>query len=458
MIVQKFGGTSLGRKGGLKRVTDIVKKNSLQSDSNLIIVVSAFSSIKKSEGITAKLLQASQLAVKGKAGVSKIVQEIEDMHVDLINANIKNKIINKKIKEETKEILKKNKNFLKATEIIGELTSRSIDNIISVGERLSAKIFAAVLQDNSIESQSIDLTEIIKTEWREVTPKLFQTIQKNLTLLLKNSKKKKVFVFTGFIGKLPNGILSTLGRGYTDFTACLLAVAAKAKEIQIWKEVDGVFSADPNIVENAKLLSTIHPEETSELSYYGSEVIHPSAVDFAIKGKIPLRIKNTFNVENEGTLVTLSHIQKKEGAIAVTCKRNIIVLNIYSNKMLIAYGFMGRLFNILRKYHIVIDLIATSEVNVSLTIENKELPASLLKDLGGIGKMTLQKNMSIISVVGKGLKKQMGAAGKMFSTLGKAGINIEIISQGSSEINISCVIRSQDADKALIALHKSMIE
>ena len=171
-----------------------------------------------------------------------------------------------------------------------------------------------------------------------------------------------------------------------------------------------------------------------------------------------MRIKNTFNVENEGTLVTLSHIQKKEGAIAVTCKRNIIVLNIYSNKMLIAYGFMGRLFNILRKYHIVIDLIATSEVNVSLTIENKELPASLLKDLGGIGKMTLQKNMSIISVVGKGLKKQTGAAGKMFSTLGKAGINIEIISQGSSEINISCVIRSQDADKALIALHKSMIE
>ena len=144
--------------------------------------------------------------------------------------------------------------------------------------------------------------------------------------------------------------------------------------------------------------------------------------------------------------------------IAITCKRNIIVLNIYSNKMLMAYGFMGRLFNILRKYHIVIDLIATSEVNVSLTIENKELPASLLKDLAEIGKVTLQKNMSIISVVGKGLKKQMGASGKIFSTLGKAGINIEIISQGSSEINISCVIRSQDADRALVVLHKAMIE
>ena len=450
MIVQKFGGTSLGRQGGFKRIVEIVKQVSIES--NLIVVVSALSNAKKTEGITSKLMQASQLAVKGKSGFLKIIQEIEKLHIKLVESNIKNEANKKAITEEIKEILKKTKNFLEATKIIGELTTRSIDNIISVGERLSAKIFTAILRENSIPATTFDLSELIKKDWVEISPKLFQNIQKNLNLLLKTAKKKEVLVFTGFIGKLPKGIMSALGRGYTDFTACLLALAAKAQELQIWKEVDGFFSADPNVVKNAKLLATIHPEETSELSYYGSEVIHPSAASYATKAKIPLRIKNTFNTKNEGTLITADHIQKSKGAIAITCKRNIIVLNIYSNKMLMAYGFMGRLFNILRKYHIVIDLIATSEVNVSLTIENKELPASLLKDLAEIGKVTLQKNMSIISVVGKGLKKQMGASGKIFSTLGKAGINIEIISQGSSEINISCVIRSQDADKALVVL------
>ena len=177
MIVQKFGGTSLGRQGGFKRIVEIVKQVSIES--NLIVVVSALSNVKKTEGVTSKLMQASQLAVKGKSGFLKIIQEIEKLHIKLVESNIKNEANKKAITEEIKEILKKTRNFLEATKIIGELTTRSIDNIISVGERLSAKIFALkILRENSIPATTFDLSELIKKDWVEISPKLFQNFKK----------------------------------------------------------------------------------------------------------------------------------------------------------------------------------------------------------------------------------------------------------------------------------------
>lgn len=458
MLIQKFGGTSLGRKGGLKRVTEIVKQ--YLEKYQVAVVVSAFSSIKKEEGVTSLLLQATKKAVKGNQGFIKIVETIKQYKLDLIKINIKNIEIKAQLQLEVEKELHKLKNFLRAISIIRELTSLSTDNIISIGEKLAAKVFAAVLKENKIEAKAIDLSQLVKKDFKEADPKMFKFVENKLKLLLsKNKDSKQVLVFTGFIGSLPNGILSALGRGYTDFTACLLAVTVKAKELQIWKEVDGIFSANPKIVTDAKLLTKIHPEETAELTYYGSEVVHPSTVDYAKKSKLPIRIKNTFNTEGEGTLIDINFdYSNKSGAIAVTCKKDIQILNIHSNKMLMAYGFMGKLFELFQKYQQAIDLIATSEVNVSLTLNNKPLPQQLLIELGTIGEVTIQKKMAIVSVVGKGLKNQVGIAGLIFSTLAESNINIEIISQGSSEINISCVVRSLVADTALIALHKKLIK
>ena len=453
MIAQKFGGTSLGKKGGLKRATTIVV-DYLKQDT-IVVTVSALSDQDKKEGTTTKLLEAAQLAVKNKGGTQKIIQELQEKHFLYLH-----QIKSQKIKENCYKYVEKKltalKEFLKAISIIGEMTHKSEDNILSVGEQLSAKIFAAFLEDRGVATKAVDLANLIKGNFIEADYKFFLEIEKKLKEY-QTEAKEKVLIFTGFLGNFPHGILANLGRGYTDFTACLLATAFRVKELQIWKEVDGVFSADPNLIRKTKLLTSIHPEEAEELTYYGSEVIHPSAISYITQKPIPIHIKNTFDPEGEGTLVDANNISVASGAVAITCKKNILVLNIHSNKMLMAYGFMRRLFDIFSKYKIIIDIIATSKVNVSLTLNEQELPSAMMQELNVLGKVTINTQMSIISLVGRGLRQHVGSAGKMFSILASGNINIEVISQGSSEINISCVVCTKDADKALRLLHQEII-
>ena len=453
MIIKKFGGTSLGKKGGLDRIVKIVQE-SYQKES-LCVVVSALSANHKKEGTTNRLIEATELAQKGKASFSKILKEILINHLsylkgwnspkiaDFCAQFIKNKIDNLDA-------------FLRAISIIGETTYKSEDNILCVGEQLASRIFAAKLEDCSIPAKAIDLSNLIRFKAREQNRKFFADIEKKLQKYRKESNQK-VLVFTGFLGSFYGGIIKGLGRGYTDFTAALLTSALKANQLEIWKEVDGVFNADPSLVPNAKLIPCIHPEEASELTYYGSEVVHPSVVNYISKKKIPICIKNTFAPEKQGTIIISQAGRTEERTMAVTCKKNILLINIHSNKMLMAYGFMAEIFDIFSKYKIVIDIIATSEVNVSLTLAKQDLPKSIIKELQAIGNITIQDKMSIVSLVGRGLRKKIGVAGKMFSTLAKGGINIEVISQGSSEINISCVVCGKDADKSIYLLHKEIL-
>ena len=454
MIIQKFGGTSLGKQKGINNIINIIA-DTLAKES-VVVVVSALSDKNKKEGTTAKLIEASQLAIKGKTSFLKIIQELQEKHTSCLKP-----IKNPKIVYHANNFIEKKlttlKEFLKAISIIGEMTSKSEDNILGVGEQLAAKIFTCFLEDNKIQAKYIDLANTLKQNSTEPNNLFFVRVEKKLQEYQKQVQKK-VLVFTGFFGSLQDGILSNLGRGYTDFTASLLATALKANELQIWKEVDGVFSADPNLISQAKLLPSIHPEEAGELTYYGSEVIHSSVISYITKKEIPIRIKNTFFPKKAGTLIDKKKSSVISGAIAVTCKKNILVINIHSNKMLMAYGFMAKIFEVFKKYKVIIDIIATSEVNVSLTLDNQKIPKSMLQELDMLGRVSIQDKMSIISLVGRGLRKKIGSASEMFSVLAKGNINIEVISQGSSEINISCVIRSKDADKAIGMLHKKILE
>jgi aspartate kinase len=265
---------------------------------------------------------------------------------------------------------------------------------------------------------------------------------------------------TGYFGFVPNGILQSVGRGYTDLTAALSAVAIGARELQIWKEVDGVYSADPRKVPEAEVLASITPDEAAELTYYGSEVIHPFTMEQVIKAKIPIRIKNTLNPDVPGTIIDPdadTHAPAKP-ATAVTVKRNITVININSDRMLMAYGFMAKVFNILAKYGIIIDLIATSEVNISMTVENTDNLSKAKRELERLGNVSIRSSMAILSLVGRGQQHCVGLSGKMFSVLGKEGVNIEMISQGASEINISCVIEDEYADRAIKAVHGALVK
>jgi aspartate kinase len=270
----------------------------------------------------------------------------------------------------------------------------------------------------------------------------------------------------GYFGPVPGSLLAQIGRGYTDLCAALCAVGLKASELQVWKEVDGIFTADPRKVPTARLVPVITPDEAAELTYYGSEVIHPFTMEQVIRARIPIRIKNVENPKGEGTIIypdekfprgaatesnessTVNYeVSKNELRVetkvptAVTIKDNIIVLNIHSNRKTISHGFLARIFGTLDRAGVVVDLISTSEVHVSMAmqdISSKKRMDRLHKDLEKIGDITVSKDMAILSLVGKNMRHAVGCAGMMFTALAKAGINIEMISQGASEINISC--------------------
>ena len=308
----------------------------------------------------------------------------------------------------------------------------------------------------------------------------------------------RVPILTGYFGTVPGGLMDgEIGRGYTDLCAALIAVGIKADELQVWKEVDGIFTADPSKVPTARLLSTITPSEAAELTFYGSEVIHHLTMDQVIHATPPIRIriKNVKNPRGEGTIilpdpkVTPSQLSHNRSAsttslrstpkrpTAVTIKDKISVINVHSNKRSISHGFFAKVFCILDKRQLSVDLISTSEVHVSMAIHAANISSQELvnttAELELCGEVSVLHNMAILSLVGAEMKNMIGIAGKMFSTLGENNVNIEMISQGmftphgccqvtfltflgASEINISCVIDAYEATRAMNILHTNL--
>jgi aspartate kinase len=270
-----------------------------------------------------------------------------------------------------------------------------------------------------------------------------------------------ICVVTGFFGPCPGSLLTSIGRGYTDLTAALVAVGVNASELQIWKEVDGIFTADPRKVKNARLLAKISPQEAAELTYYGSEVIHPFTMEQVMRSNIPIRIKNTFSPNGDGTLITLMSQSPADLRVklptAVTVKDNISVLNIHSNRKTVSHGFLAKIFLILDKFGIVSDLIACSEVHVSIAFGSESKFTNAVSELKKIATVEVVDQQAILSLVGKHMKNMVGISAKLFGVLASNGINIEMISQGASEINISCVIKESEAQKALVLVHDQIL-
>ncbi|KAJ1939979.1 Aspartokinase, partial [Linderina macrospora] len=300
-----------------------------------------------------------------------------------------------------------------------------------------------------------------------------------------NGCGNSVPVVTGYFGPCPGSILFSIGRGYTDLTAALIAVGVRAQELQVWKEVDGIFTADPRKVPSARLLKIITPEEAAELTFYGSEVIHPFTMEQVIRASIPIRIKNVQSPEGAGTVIFPDLLSRptsetsptvhtpemllengymldlsRRHPTAVTIKDDIIVLNIHSNRKSVSHGFFARIFSILDKYGVSVDLISTSEVHVSMALSASVIERNLqpaIQELSILGTVDIMRNMAILSLVGKQMRNMVGIAGSMFQTLAKAGVNIEMISQGASEINISCVIDNTRSAAALRAIHENLL-
>ncbi|XDT41400.1 Aspartokinase signature [Nakaseomyces glabratus] len=491
-VVQKFGGTSVG-KFPVQIVDEIVKYYSSSKqdggfDNDVAVVCSARSSYTKQEGTTSRLLKCCDLASQDQE-YSDIIETIRQDHVSNAERFLEDSPLVAKLIDDTNKELALVDKYLSASKVLGEVSNRTIDLVMSCGEKLSCLFITALCNDRGCKAKYVDLSNVVPSDYQTTTLDtsfytfLVQALKEKLEPFV-NSKERIVPVFTGFFGFIPMGLLNGVGRGYTDLCAALIAVALNADELQVWKEVDGIFTADPRKVPQARLLDSVTPEEASELTYYGSEVIHPFTMEQVIRAKIPIRIKNVQNPKGNGTIIYPDNVAKKgestpphppetlsstffekkrRGATAITTKNDIVVLNVHSNKKTLSHGFLAQIFTVLDKYKLVVDLISTSEVHVSMALpipdsDSMKALRSAVEKLKPLGSVDIIKKMSIVSLVGKQMKQFIGIAGTMFTTLAEQGINIEMISQGANEINISCVIDEMDSIKALQSIHKKLLD
>lgn len=467
--------------------TDIVAEYS--KNYKVVVVCSARSTDTKEEGTTTRLLKAADEALN-RGDYTSIIEAIRRDHLQASKSNIQDVQLLEQLGTDINGECDRLEKYLSASQVIDEISPRTLDSIMAVGEKLSCMYMAAMMNDCGVKAKYVDLSRVIPLGYDVSKSGLDHDFYSYLTNKFVEqvcSVGNQVPVVTGFFGVVPGGLLNGVGRGYTDLCAALVAVGLQADELQIWKEVDGIFTADPRKVPTARLIDRITPEEASELTYYGSEVIHPFTMEQVINARIPIRIKNVMNPKGDGTIIfpdfnsrpgeetplhppiafdlaslsiNPSALQRLKLPTAVTTKQNIIVLNVHSNKKNHSHGFLAQVFTLLDKWRLVVDLISTSEVHVSMALHSTLSEASLreaLHELRKYGTVDVTRKLCIVSLVGKQMKQLVGIAGKMFTTLADAGVNIEMISQGASEINISCVIDEHDALKALNVLHQRIL-
>ncbi|KAF2004478.1 aspartate kinase-like protein [Amniculicola lignicola CBS 123094] len=495
-VVLKFGGTSVGKFA--ENIAGIVKSG--LKANRTAIVCSARSNKTKLEGTTNRLLRCARAAEKaGHRGYDEIVEAIRLDHIQAAKDTLVSPDVLAAFEADVNAECLGLVKILESAQHLEEVSSRAEDKIVSKGEKLSSRYMAALLEDRGVAAQYVDLSDVVKAS--NPTKALDEQFYKDLATALGEEVAAcgdKVPVITGYFGNIPGGILNSIGRGYTDLCAALVAVGIKAQELQVWKEVDGIFTADPRKVPTARLLASVTPSEAAELTFYGSEVIHPFTMEQVIRARIPIRIKNVMNPRNNGTIIfpdaidqidpknpirdpklfrtrsssLLTLRQGPKRPTAVTIKHNIVVLNVHSNKRTRAHGFLMNIFSILDRWHLSVDLISSSEVHVSMALHSESALLSgggdyeyriqdedlhgAVTELGELGTIDLVPDMAIVSLVGRQLKNMVGISGKFFSVLGDSNINIEMISQGASEINISCVIEEREADRALNVVHTNL--
>ena len=458
MKALKFGGSSVGTAESIKQVQQIIKKSATEQ---LLVVFSAFGDT------TDFLLESGKKAEKRDKNYLKIVKKIDELHLSIIEKIFDN--TNKAhVISEVKETLNNLEEILEGVYNLQELSARTYDKITSFGELLSNYILTEYLKQSGLDVTLHDTRKIIVTEnvfggARILIPDTYKNIRK-LEL------KSKVNIFPGYISSAKNGDCTTLGRGGSDYTASLLAGALKADELQVWKDVNGMLTANPKLVKSAKTIPHLSYDEALELSHFGANVLYPPTVQPALINNIPIRIKNTFNPDHEGTLITnsisLPNLNPVRGLSSIS---EVSLVTITGSEMFGLPGFSKRFFEAISNKGINVVMITqgSSEHSITvamlpndmekaketLSIEFKyEISNKLLKPI------QTEKDLCIIALVGSRMKNHPGISGKMFSTLGKNGINIRAIAQGSSETNITCVTNRVDLEKAMNVLNEVFFE
>lgn len=330
------------------------------------------------------------------------------------------------------------------------------DEVLAMGERLSSTLFSAVLGTSGLKSKWVDARRCIVTdeEHGRAGVLLHETQRRVCAEIVPIIHAPEIPVLGGFIGATSTGITTTLGRGGSDYTAALLGAALAAREIQIWTDVPGVMTADPRVVPAARPIPRLSYPEAAELAYFGAKVIHPKTIQPAVEKSIPIRICNSITPERPGTLVSEQMEKAANGAKAIAFKPGITTVRVSSAGMLGAFGFLRALFEIFDCHRVVVDVVATSEVSVSLSIEDASVLPAILPELEALGSVSVEQNRAIVCVVGEGLQHTSGVAARVFSALGD--INVSMISQGASSINLTFVVEGVRVESAVRRLHKAL--
>jgi aspartate kinase len=454
----KFGGTSVGDIQRLQEVASIVHSYLPQ---NPVVVASAMA------GVTNTLLETAELAVHRETErVKKNVDALKEKHLNVANTLLKHAGRHKELIHRQSQLIDELSNLYRGVGLLKELSVRSLDAIASFGEIMSCLQLAAVLYDHDVAAEFVDARSLIRTDahFGEAAVDFSVTSENVRKTLLPMVENHVVPVVTGFIGSTEDGLTTTLGRSGSDFTGSIIGAAIDSNEIWIWTDVDGVMTADPRHVKGATVLPQISYREAAEMSYFGAKVIHPKTMMPAIEKNIPIRIKNTFNPSHPGTLISRTTSSTKQVVKNVTSIDNLSLVSIEGNGMVGVPGISARIFSALARVKVNVMMIsqASSEHNVCLIIPQKdcgkavkELRSEFEMDLAKkiVDDINVQENVSIVAVVGEGMRGVRGVAGKTFSAVANADVNIVAIAQGSSELNISLVVEQAEVHRAVQAIH-----
>ncbi len=450
MIIMKFGGTSAEDARAMKNVMEIVSGERRRKP---VVVLSAIA------GATNTLLRSAQKALDGD--LDKAHSELNallEQHVLLLENLIDSRSDIQQLILTIRKRFDELKTLCQGIAILGELTNRSLDAIASVGEQLSTMIFARAMSE---QGQSVELVDartfmITDEQYASATP-VFDRIAKEAAVrILPFVQAGKIVVTQGFIGSTAKGVTTTLGRGGSDYSAAILGAALDAEEIQIWTDVDGVLTADPRIAPGAKKLKVISFREASELAYFGAKVLHPSTILPAVEKNIPVIVLNSKRPQSSGTRIVADPPKSKVAVKSIASKKNITVINIQSSRMLMAYGFLSSIFSVFQRHQTAVDLVSTSEVAVSLTIDNTSRLEQIVADLRGFAEVNVYEKKAILCVVGEQMRSTAGVADRVFRALND--IPVMMISQGASEINMSLVIDENAMVQSVQQLHKEFFE
>jgi aspartate kinase len=459
-VVMKFGGTSVEDAVAIDRTARIVRSRRAQGTLP-IVVVSAMAKV------TDQLIAAASAAGRGdRAGSLAISARLRHRHHDtarklLLPAGAPIGSEPPQFSDFSEWIEKQFESLdeiFRGLAAVGELTARTGDMVVSYGEQLSSRMVAAGFAQRGLDAIHVDARKCIvtDTQFGKAIPN-HPLIEKRLEeLVLPLLKQKKLPVLGGFIGSTEEGVTTTLGRGGSDFTAALVGGGLNASVIEIWTDVNGIMTTDPRICPDALRVKTISFEEAAELAYFGAKVLHPATILPAVQKNIPVAVLNSRNPENEGTRITAlaSHCRSPFKSIAV--KKRLTIIDVVASRMLMSHGYLKSIFDVFDKHKCAVDMVSTSEVSVSVTVDSNEKLPEISADLSKVADVKYEGRKALICMVGEDIRGQNGIAAQVFQAI--RHVNVRMISQGASEINMSFMIEEDDVDEAVRSLHAAFFQ